>query len=207
VFLNEMNVISDDTFKSLEWLRSRRNPAAHHPVFEIPPQELRKLDQEYRDPKNLHSLCLRLIGGLWNQYSELFTAAFAPGASGPVHFLESDGHRLIDIEIYNRSAGSHQKPSPVDVSFFIQPENIRPKIQIRMLAASGQMDDCPNREVIIGPEPDAKPGDPVTCNVPAGYYLVDLWVIDKRSEHRKSWIMDILPPHQKKVLQLEMDAS
>ncbi len=78
---------------------------------------------------------------------------------------------------------------------------MRPKVRIEMLAAGGQMGKHPET-ITIGPDPNAKPGEPMTCKVPAGYYLVSVCTAGEPPEHEKSWIMDLSPPRQVKKVQL-----
>lgn len=83
LLLNELNIISDDQYKILDWFRKLRNKAAHVPIFDVTKQDLSMMPQEkYREPSNFYELCIILIGSLWNEHIPIFGPKYSPGAYG-----------------------------------------------------------------------------------------------------------------------------
>jgi len=76
--LNEMGVLSDRMYKSLEWFRRLRNRAAHEPLFEVTAQDLQILREKYPNPDKLHKFMVDLMCGFWNQHTEIFLPVFMP---------------------------------------------------------------------------------------------------------------------------------
>ena len=73
VLLREMNLLDDSSFTRLNWLRKRRNSAAHDPGFrftkDMIPEWAGKLHTSADD---LFSICVNVIGPIWNSNTELF---------------------------------------------------------------------------------------------------------------------------------------
>jgi hypothetical protein len=83
LILNELEIIDDEQYLTFDWFRKLRNKAAHQPIFHVTKNELCNLPNgKYNDPKELHSLCVTIISGLWNQHIEIFGPVFAPGTVG-----------------------------------------------------------------------------------------------------------------------------
>ncbi|HGH6027991.1 TPA: hypothetical protein AB5H75_004022 [Vibrio mimicus] len=83
LILNEINVISNESYEVFEWFRKLRNNSAHSPVFEVTKNDLKNLSYEqYHDPSDFYNLCTAFIGSLWNNHVDVFGPVFAPGVVG-----------------------------------------------------------------------------------------------------------------------------
>lgn len=71
--LHEMKILPDIQFQRLNWLRKHRNDAAHKPDFAFTSGSMPSWGgEDHRTPQQLFSLCVNILGVLWNQYVELF---------------------------------------------------------------------------------------------------------------------------------------
>jgi CRISPR/Cas system-associated endonuclease/helicase Cas3 len=71
--LYEMKILNEAEFKSLNWLRKKRNDAAHKPDFKFTNQHLPSwVDENHSNPDKLFSLCINIIGVFWNRHVQLF---------------------------------------------------------------------------------------------------------------------------------------
>jgi hypothetical protein len=73
--LHEMGVLQDPHFLWLNWLRKQRNNAAHEADFRFTAKSLPAwAGKHHRTPDKLFSLCVNILGLIWNQHVELFRA-------------------------------------------------------------------------------------------------------------------------------------
>lgn len=71
--LYEMKILNEAEFISLNWLRKKRNDAAHKPDFNFTKEHLPNwVDKNHSEPDNLFSLCINIIGLFWNRHVSLF---------------------------------------------------------------------------------------------------------------------------------------
>lgn len=71
--LHELGLISEAEYQHLNWLRKRRNEAAHKPGFRFRKEHLPPWSDEFHDrPEKLCSLCINIVGVFWNNRVELF---------------------------------------------------------------------------------------------------------------------------------------
>ena len=83
LLLNEIEVLPDDVYQVLDWLRKLWNRAAHEPLFDVAKSDLTHLkNQNWHDPSKLYNFCAAIIGSLWNEHLDVFVPVFAPSLSG-----------------------------------------------------------------------------------------------------------------------------
>jgi hypothetical protein len=83
LILNEVEILDDYAFRALDWFRTLRNRAAQEPFFHLLPADLAQAGGENLSrPENLHTLCLLLLGGLWNRGLDVFLPVFTSDGAG-----------------------------------------------------------------------------------------------------------------------------
>ena len=71
--LRQMNILHEDHFTWLNWLRKQRNDAAHEAEFQFTSNRLPTWGGDaHRTPDKLFSLCLNILANVWNEHVELF---------------------------------------------------------------------------------------------------------------------------------------
>ena len=71
--LYELDLISKAEYEAFNWLRKRRNDAAHQPGFAFDHSHMPSwADENHKTPDKLFSLCVTLISVFWNARVELF---------------------------------------------------------------------------------------------------------------------------------------
>jgi len=78
LLLHEVGVLDDEQYRVFSWFRKLRNRAAHEPLFELTPQDLKALRAPHSDPEHFHQTIQSLVLGYWNQHVELFGRVFIP---------------------------------------------------------------------------------------------------------------------------------
>jgi hypothetical protein len=93
ILLHEMGVLSDASFRRLDWLRRIRNDAAHKAFFSIGKSELSNIIAEatLRDPKRFDLVSWAIVGSLWNEHLDVFVPRFLPCESRKDPTSTSDG--------------------------------------------------------------------------------------------------------------------
>jgi len=82
--LYELGVISEHHFHLLNWIRKRRNDAAHVPFFKLNPPDFENFaNAEHRDVKNFKKVCALIIIDLWTSFFAELAPVFTPGISPP----------------------------------------------------------------------------------------------------------------------------
>ncbi len=85
IILNEIGIINDELFNSIDNLRKLRNDAAHQTFFEIKDSDLDKFkpivlgENEWKQMVEKQGICgiaILIWGCLWNQYTEIYLEAF-----------------------------------------------------------------------------------------------------------------------------------
>ena len=71
--LHEVNVLADDHYMWLNWLRRQRNDAAHRADFKFTGDRMPPWGgKDHNSPDKLFSLCVNMLGVIWNSHVELF---------------------------------------------------------------------------------------------------------------------------------------
>jgi hypothetical protein len=71
--LYELDIISSNEYKILNWLRKLRNDAAHNAEFKFTDQHMPSwADSSHKKADTLFSLCVNILGCFWNDRVELF---------------------------------------------------------------------------------------------------------------------------------------
>ena len=82
LLLNEVNAISDTSYRNFEWFRKLRNRAAHDPFFTVSVAELPDIaDGQYALPKDIKAISVQLFAGFWNAHVDVFAPVFSPGTA------------------------------------------------------------------------------------------------------------------------------
>ena len=64
--LNELNIITDEEYKELNWLRKLRNKSAHDWDFTITPEQLNFFDDaDSRNPEQFPRVCASMLHRFW----------------------------------------------------------------------------------------------------------------------------------------------
>lgn len=79
--LRELDLLPENDFVWLNWLRKKRNDAAHKADFRFTADQLPEWGgPEHRTPDKLFSLCTNILGVVWNHHVELFREKLPIGA-------------------------------------------------------------------------------------------------------------------------------
>lgn len=79
--LHELNIIPDEYYTWLNWLRTRRNEAAHTATFKFTKERLPAWGgPDHQTPDKLFSLCVNILAIFWNSHVELFREKLPLGA-------------------------------------------------------------------------------------------------------------------------------
>jgi hypothetical protein len=73
--LNELDVISDEMYSYLNWLRKQRNDAAHSATFVFNPDTIPNCDWARDHKDHLWFVCSILLGMFWASHQDVFAAA------------------------------------------------------------------------------------------------------------------------------------
>ena len=86
MILHALQLVDDELFTELDWLRKIRNEAAHQPFFKLSGQHLSQC--KTADPDRLSSFLMRIISVLMNRHAEVLKPIFLPNEDNAHYFIE-----------------------------------------------------------------------------------------------------------------------